>query len=134
MLLLIDLLGTGIPSIYLSRELPEGNLMLNKPNSYKKGILDRKHIVFVVKHVIIISSLTLAGFYIGTFTNVSNLFPNLKIGQTMAFLCLGILSILNIFNVSSEDSIFKYNWSKNPGLSYASIFSIITLVIISFII
>ena len=56
--------------------------------------------------------------------------PSLKIGQTMAFLVLGISSILNIFNISSEKSIFKHDWSKNPKLVYAAFTTISILIIL----
>ena len=120
MLLMIDLLGTGIPSIYFSRELPEKNMMLCKPISYKEGILDKIYMFKVIRQVFLMSSVTLVAFFIGRFLQISNFAPSLKIGQTMAFLVLGVSSILNIFNISSEKSIFKHDWSKNPKLVYAA--------------
>lgn len=130
MLLMIDLLGTGIPSIYFSRELPEKNMMLFKPISYKESILDKIYMLKVVRQVFLMSSVTLIAFFIGKFLQVSNFMPNLKIGQTMAFLVLGISSILNIFNISSEKSIFKHDWSKNPKLVYAAFVTMSILVIL----
>ena len=130
MLLMIDLLGTGIPSIYFSRELPEKNMMLYKPISYKENILDKIYILKVVRQVFLMSSVTLIAFFIGKFLQISNLVPNLKIGQTMAFLVLGISSILNIFNISSEKSIFKHDWSKNPKLVYAAFTTMSILIIL----
>lgn len=130
MLLMIDLLGTGIPSIYFSRELPEGDMMLCKPISYKEGILDRNYIFKVVRQVFFVSSVTLIAFYMGRFLQISSFSPSLKIGQTMAFLVLGISSILNIFNISSEKSVFKHKWSKNPKLVYASFTTMSILIIL----
>jgi len=130
MLLMIDLLGTGIPSIYFSRELPEKNMMLFKPISYKESILDKIYMLKVVRQVFLMSSVTLIAFFIGKFLQVSNFMPNLKIGQTMAFLVLGISSILNIFNISSEKSIFKHEWSKNPKLVYAAFATMSILIIL----
>ncbi len=133
MLLMIDLLGTGIPSIYFSRELPERNVMLYKPISYKEGILDKVYMLKVIRQVILVSSSTLIAFFIGRFSQIASFTPDLKIGQTMAFLVLGIASILNIFNISSEKSIFKHQWSKNPKLVYASFVTmsvLITMVLI----
>ena len=130
MLLMIDLLGTGIPSIYFSRELPEKNMMLFKPISYKENILDKIYMLKVVRQVFLMSSVTLVAFFIGKFLQISNLVPNLKIGQTMAFLVLGISSILNIFNISSEKSIFKHNWNKNPKLVYAAFATMSVLIIL----
>ena len=130
MLLMIDLLGTGIPSIYFSRELPEKNMMLFKPISYKESILDKIYMLKVVRQVFLMSSVTLVAFFIGKFLQISNFMPGLKIGQTMAFLVLGISSILNIFNISSEKSIFKHDWSKNPKLVYAAFVTMSILVIL----
>ena len=130
MLLMIDLLGTGIPSIYFSRELPEKNMMLFRPISYKENILDKIYILKVVRQVFLMSSVTLIAFFIGKFLQISNFVPNLKIGQTMAFLVLGISSILNIFNISSEKSIFKHEWSKNPKLVYAAFATMSILIIL----
>lgn len=130
MLLMIDLLGTGIPSIYFSRELPERDMMLCKPISYKEGILDKTYIFKVIRQVFLMSSVTLVAFFIGRFLQVSNFAPSLKIGQTMAFLVLGISSILNIFNISSEKSIFKHDWSKNPKLVYAAFTTMLILFVL----
>ena len=130
MLLMIDLLGTGIPSIYFSRELPEKNMMLFKPISYKESILDKIYMLKVVRQVFLMSSVTLIAFFIGKFLQISNFVPSLKIGQTMAFLVLGISSILNIFNISSEKSIFKHDWSKNPKLVYAAFTTMSVLIIL----
>ena len=48
----------------------------------------------------------------------------------MAFLVLGISSILNIFNISSEKSIFKHDWSKNPKLVYAAFATMSILIVL----
>ena len=130
MLLMIDLLGTGIPSIYFSRELPEGNIMQCKPISYKSGILDGPYMSKVFRQVIFVSFVTLISFFIGKFINVSELPPSLKIGQTMAFLVLGISSILNIFNISGEKSIFKRDWSANPPIVYVSFITMSILILL----
>ena len=130
MLLMIDLLGTGIPSIYFSRELPEKNMMLLKPISYKENILDKIYIFKVIRQVFLMSSVTLIAFFIGKFLQILNFMPSLKIGQTMAFLVLGISSILNIFNISSEKSIFKHDWKKNPKLVYAAFATMSILIIL----
>ena len=130
MLLMIDLLGTGIPSIYFSRELPEGDLMNCKPIRYKDGILDRTYMIKVIRQVFLISLVTLVSFYVGRFIYISSFSPSLQIGQTMSFLVLGISSILNIFNVSSEKSIFKRDWSKNPPLVYVSFITMSILIIL----
>ena len=81
-------------------------MMLYKPISYKENILDKIYILKVVRQVFLMSSVTLIAFFIGKFLQISNLVPNLKIGQTMAFLVLGISSILNIFNIFG-DNYFK---------------------------
>ena len=128
MLLMIDLLGTGIPSIYFSRELPEGNIMSCKPISYKSGILDKPYQLKVWRQVILVSTVTLFAFFIGKFVNVSSLSPSLGIGQTMSFLVLGISSILNIFNISGETSIFKRDWSANPPIVYVSFITMSILI------
>ena len=105
-------------------------MMLFRPISYKENILDKIYILKVLRQVFLMSSVTLIAFFIGKFLQISNFVPNLKIGQTMAFLVLGISSILNIFNISSEKSIFKHEWSKNPKPVYAAFATMSILIIL----
>ena len=130
MLLMIDLLGTGLPSLYFSKEFPDENIMKFKPNHPKNGIFDRTTLFKVICQVFLVSSVTVLSFCVGKFFRLFNLNPCLEIGQTMAFLVLGISSILNIFNISSKKSIFKNNWRKNPPLVYVSMFTMSILILL----
>ena len=79
--------------------------------------------------------LTLTGFYIGNFVQISPDFtPSYEIGITMAFMTLSWASILNMFNVRSRESIFKSKVMSNPMLLgsilvSAMITAIVTLVV-----
>lgn len=117
MLLLINLLGDGIPGINLSREEFDPKVMNNAPikrnESFFTGYLFR----LIIQQTIFCSIVVLIGFYIGAFSTVSDTVgPSLGVGQTIAFLITSWTSIIHVFNVRSTKSIFKTPIRNNKPL------------------
>ena len=136
MLLLINLLGDGIPGINLSREEFDPKVMNNVPikrnESFFSGYLFR----LIVQQTIFCSVVVLIGFYIGAFTTVSGTFaPSMGIGRTMAFLITSWTSIIHVFNVRSSKSIFKTPIKNNKplfGCAVLMLFVLAALVVTPF--
>jgi calcium-translocating P-type ATPase len=136
MLLLINLLGDGIPGINLSREEFDPQVMKNAPikrnESFFSGYLFR----LIVQQTIFCSIVVLIGFYIGIHTSVSEtIAPSIGIGRTMAFLITSWTSIIHVFNVRSSKSIFKTPIRNNKplvGCAVLMLFVLATLVITPF--
>ncbi|MCL2528894.1 MAG: cation-translocating P-type ATPase [Coriobacteriia bacterium] len=126
MILLINVIGVGVPGLFIAREKPEPGIMQNNPvrrgESVFKGLLfkmARQSFTFV--------SIALIGFYVGAFVVVSDVcLPSYATGQTMAFLLIGWSAILHIFTARSGRSIFRSNIRDNPLLALGA-FSMVAL-------
>jgi len=51
----------------------------------------------------------------------------------MAFIVLSWASVINIFNVRSQKSIFKIGFLSNKGIFYSSLFSILITLVVALI-
>jgi calcium-translocating P-type ATPase len=118
MLLLINILGDGIPGINLAKEPSDPGLMNNKPINRNESFFTPDLVRRILRQTIFCSIVVLIGYYIGAFMNVSDtVLPSAKIGQTMAFLICGWTSIIHIFHVRSSKSVFKTSIRNNKPLA-----------------
>ena len=126
MLLLINILGDGIPGINLSKETSDTELMNNKPVNRNESFFTGEMLRLILRQTMFCSAVVLMGYYIGAFMNTGgSISPSTEIGQTMAFLICGWTSILHIFNVRSSKSIFKTPISNNRPLAISAVIMII---------
>lgn len=116
-LLFVNVVADGLPGFALGREPAEKGIMLEKPIPSDEGIFARglgKKIVF---NASIFTIVTLIGYYLGNFVDISHVIgPDHEVGQTVAFIVLAFSSILHVFNVRSEDSIFEVDMHRNKTL------------------
>ena len=118
MLLLINILGDGIPGINLAKEESDPGLMNNKPINRNESFFGGNLLRLILLQTIFCSVATLTGYYIGAFMHVSDtLLPSAEIGQTMAFLICGWTSIVHIFHVRSSKSVFRTSIRNNKPLA-----------------
>jgi len=118
MLLLINVLGDGIPGIGLAKEVSDPSLMNNKPVDRNENFFGGGLLRLILRQTIFCSVVVLIGYYIGAFVNISNsVLPSEGIGQTMAFLICGYTSIIHIFNVRTSKSVFKTSVLNNKSLT-----------------
>jgi calcium-translocating P-type ATPase len=131
MLLLINVLGDGIPGIHLSKEVSESGIMNRKPTHRNESFFSGGFLRLITWQTIIFSIITGAGYYLGAFIQMpSNIIPSHKVGQIMAFLITGWSSILHVFNVRSRKSIFKVGFRKNFMLSVNAICMVIFFAVL----
>jgi Ca2+-transporting ATPase len=122
MLLLVNVLGDGIPGLYLSRERSDPRLMDREPIRRDEGFLSGGLLAVIIQQTIACSVVVLVGYYIGTFWVIpGNLGPSQPVGQTVAFLILGWTSILHLYTVRSRQSIFKRTLRDNPPVVYSTL-------------
>lgn len=123
-LLFVNVVSDGIPGFFISKEKPEADIMKRPPlpkgaSLFAAGLGRRiasKTIVFVL--------LTLGAFFIGRFVPIGASIPSdYKTGITMAFITLSWASVLNIFNVRTNSSIFTNGLRSNKVLTFAAIIS-----------
>jgi len=121
MLLLINLLGDGIPGLQLSREVTDEDIMSRKPNKRDESFFSSDMLRMILRQTAACSAVSLVAYYIGTFVSVSGVIPPAAaIGQTMAFLTVGWTSILHILHVRSKKSIFKTPLHDNKPLAIST--------------
>ena len=131
MLLLINLLGDGIPGLQLSNEVSDDSIMKNKPINRSASFFTKDVLKLLTRQIIACSAVTLIAYYIGAQMVVSIQFsPSSEIAQTMTFLTVGFTSILHIFNVRSQKSIFKTRLTTNPMLAGSAIVMIIIFALL----
>jgi calcium-translocating P-type ATPase len=117
MLLIINVLGDGIPGMALAREQSDTRIMARKPIDREESFFAGGLMEVIIQQTIMCSIVVLAAFYIGKFITVPGaILPSHTLGQTMAFVVLGWTSILHIFVVRSRVSVFKRSLKDNPRL------------------
>ena len=128
MLLLINVLGDGIPGMALAKEYSDTRIMARKPIDREESFFAGGLMEVIIQQTIMCSAVVLAAFYIGKFIVIPGAYlPSHTLGQTMAFVVLGWTSILHIFVVRSRISIFKRSLIDNPQLVISACIMFIVL-------
>jgi calcium-translocating P-type ATPase len=122
MLLIINVLGDGIPGMALAQEHSDTRIMARKPIDREESFFAGGLMEVIIQQTIMCSIVVLAAFYIGKFVVVPGaILPSHTLGQTMAFVVLGWTSILHIFVVRSRVSVFKRSLKDNPQLPISAL-------------
>jgi len=133
-LLFINVVSDGIPGFFISKEKADTDIMDRQPLKKNAGIfaaglgqkIAGKSAVFIV--------ITLIGFYLGRFVNITNdILPCYEVGITMAFITLSWASVINIFNIKTNQSIFKVGFLSNPSLFYSAMASMLITLLVAVI-
>jgi len=131
MLLLINLVGDGIPGINLSREAFDPKLMDKKPIKRNESFFSDELLHLILRQTIACSVAVLIGYYIGAFVTLPGTAgPSAALGQTMAFLITGLTSIVHVFHVRSSNSVFKTPVRNNKPLLIGSVAMLITFALL----
>lgn len=131
MLLLINVLGDGIPGLQLAKESSDSRIMQNDPIKREESIFSGGLMKVIVRQTLICSLVVLLAYYTGMSTRfISGIDSSPMIGQTMAFLVLGLTSIMHIFTVRSRKSIFERTISDNWPLVVSAVGMMISLVLL----
>nr|WP_242825880.1 cation-translocating P-type ATPase C-terminal domain-containing protein [Clostridioides mangenotii] len=134
MLLLINVLGDGIPGLQLAKETSDPRIMSNAPVKREESIFSGGLMKVIGRQTLICSIVVLIAYYVGMSTSfISGIDSSAMIGQTMAFLVLGLTSIMHIFTVRSRKSIFERTLSDNWPLVISAVgmmFALVLLVVI----
>ena len=109
-LLWINLVTDTFPAIALGIDPAEKDIMKKKPRNPKKSLFADGLWSQIITEGIMLGVLTLLAFYIG-YSKFS-----LEVGRTMAFVSLGLLELVHVFNIRTEGSIFKTNIFSNKYL------------------
>ena len=133
MLLLINVLGDGIPGLQLSKEESDPRIMESMPVKRTESLFSGGLLHVIIQQTAICSLVVLAAYYVGSCLNIGVQNPSAEIGQTLAFIVLGWTSILHILTVRSRKSIFKRTFLDNPSLVISMacmLLALVTIVIV----
>ena len=110
-LLWINLITDCFPALALGMEPAESDVMKQKPRSSKAGVFSDGLGADMVYQGIMVSALTLAAYFIGSFIEHGNVFSftaQSSHGITMAFLTMSMAEIFHSYNMRSQrGSIFR---------------------------
>ena len=121
MLLLINVLGDGIPGLRLAQEQSDPRIMKRHPIGRNESFFGGGLIKVILQQTAAFSVVGLIAFYLGKFVAFGGSVPSQAIGQTMAFLAVGFTSILHIFTVRSRKSILKRTIRDNWPLVFSAL-------------
>ena len=125
MLLLINVVGDGIPGLQLARERSDPRIMQRHPIGRDESLFNGLQFVITVQ-IIAFVAVSWVGYYLGNFVTLSAAFaPSHAIGQTISFLVVGWTSILHIFTVRSRQSVFSSRVHDNPKLVVSAVAMIV---------
>ncbi|AQY50307.1 cation transport ATPase [Listeria weihenstephanensis FSL R9-0317] len=129
-LLLINVVADGIPGFCLSREKADANVMDRPPMKKNSGIFANGLGAKVATQAVVFTIVTLVGFYIGKFVDINqSVSASDEVGMTMAFVILAWSSVSHIFNVRSDESIFKIGFLSNKPLFFSAMLSMVIILL-----
>lgn len=123
-LLWINLVTDSFPAIALGLDPAEHNIMKKKPRNSKKSLFADGLWIKIISEGIMMGALTLVAFNIGY-----NKF-GLDAARTMAFVTLGLLELIHVYSVRTEESIWKSNIFSNKYLIGAFILGFVMQVLV----
>ncbi|MBL7160435.1 MAG: calcium-translocating P-type ATPase, PMCA-type [Candidatus Aenigmarchaeota archaeon] len=100
-ILWVNLVTDGLPALALGVDPPARGIMSRKPRPAKERLLSRQALEFILFTGAIITA--------GTLWIFASELPNLAKAQTMAFSCLVMFEMFNVFNVRSRGVGFFSN-------------------------
>ena len=121
MLLLINVLGDGIPGLSLARETSDDRIMKRDPIARNESFFSGGLLKSIAQQALAFSVVGLAAYYVGMFVVLpGGTEPSPQLGQTLAFLVIAFTSIIHIFTVRTRKSVFKHPIKDNMPLFYSA--------------
>ena len=127
MLLIINVLGDGIPGMALAKEESDQRIMNRKPIARTESFFGGGLMEVIIRQTFVFAVVSLAAFYFGQHMSIGGAQPALEAGRTMAFLVTGWTSVLHVLTVRSRKSIVRYRIKDNPQL-YISCLAMLALL------
>lgn len=125
-LLFINLVSDGLPGFALAKEPAHGDVMNEKPINPKASVFSHGLGIRIAFNAIMFAVITLLAQGYGVWTG------NVEAGHTMAFVVLSMTSILHVFNIRSEKSMFRIKFSANRSLVMMAILAaVLSLLVVT---
>lgn len=116
MLLLVNVLGDGIPGLHLPRDRSDERIMARKPIGRTESFFSEGIVRATIQQTLITSVVGVLGFWWGKYVGFPGMLTSHEAGQTACFLIVFLTSVLHIFTVRSRTSIFKRSVLDNIPL------------------
>ena len=120
-ILVINVFSDGIPGFFIAFEPPEAGVMKRKPLSKFAGIFSQGLVRRIAKRTASFFVLTIVAYWIGATVTIGAVENGHLVARTMAFAVLSWASIVNIFTIRSQESIFKTGFMSNRGMFIAAV-------------
>ncbi|MDR2715275.1 MAG: cation-translocating P-type ATPase [Coriobacteriaceae bacterium] len=134
MLLLINVLGDGIPGLSLAREAGTDNIMRRDPIARNESFFGGGLLKVIVQQALAFALVGLTAYYIGCFVALpGGAAPSQELGQTLAFLVIAFTSIIHIFTVRTRGSVFQHPLRNNMPLVYSAAGMIVLFALMALI-
>jgi magnesium-transporting ATPase (P-type) len=119
MLLLINVLGDGIPGLGLARETSDERIMRRDPIARNESFFSGGLFKLIFQQALAFSVVGLIAYYVGSFVALPGAAgPSHLVGQTMAFLVIAFTSVIHVFTVRTKKSVFRHTIRDNMPLLY----------------
>ena len=114
MLLIINVLGDGIPGMALAVEQSDGRIMNRRPIARTESFFGGGLMEVIIRQTFVMAAVSLAAFCLGRYVAIGT--ASEAAGRTMAFLVTGWTSALHVLTARSRKNIVRYRWRENPRL------------------
>jgi len=133
MLLLINVLGDGIPGLCLAKDTSDERIMRRKPIGRTESFFSQLVVRATLQQTVAFAAVGLLAFWLGCFVEIPGaVAAGLGVGQTMCFFVVALSSVLHVFTVRSRGSVFTRAVGDNMPLVWsavamAAVFSLLVL-------
>ncbi len=121
MLLLVNVMGDGIPGLRLAYDTSDPRIMDRKPIGREESFFSPGIVRAIAQQTVACSAGGLVAYYLGAVVGLEGgNVPDHVVGQTMTFLVLALTSVLHVFNVRSRGSLFHRTVLDNKPLIWSA--------------
>ncbi|CAK1231594.1 Magnesium-transporting ATPase (P-type) (MgtA) [Fructobacillus tropaeoli] len=132
-LLFINLVADGLPGFALSREPMLTNVMDKAPMPKNASLFSQGLGRQIALNASLFALVTLGAIWFGQNVTMGGIATSEEVGQTMAFVVLSLTSIIHVFNIRSEKSLFSIRYGANPSLVNMAILATLITIAVSVI-
>ncbi|WP_101698058.1 calcium-translocating P-type ATPase, PMCA-type [Clostridium minihomine] len=132
-LLWINLVTDSLPALALGVEPVEFDVMERKPRAKSESIFANGVGILSVCQGLIIGTVTLIAYYVGSRVMTTPGEINILLGESMAFATLAISQLVHAFNIRSSHSLFRVGFHTNKhmiGAFFASLSLMLVVLLV----
>lgn len=122
MLLLINVLGDGVPGLRLAQDVSDARIMGRRPIGRKESFFAGGIVRVIAQQTAAFTVVSMLAFWLGSHEWLPGSGePSLIVGRSMCFLVVAFTSVLHIFTVRSRVSVFKRTVRDNLPLVWSAV-------------